>query len=549
MTLSIALAIGIFMAVALALSGVFATRTGLPNSILLVVAGAILAFMPHVPRVVLNPEVVLMLLLPPLLYSGGVGMSWPGFRRNLRPILLLAIGCVIFTASIVAVAVHLLLGMPWALGFVLGAVVSPPDAVAPMAIARRLAIPRQVLTILEGEGMVNDATALILFTFALGAVEMGSFSMVDALGSFVVIVAGELIWGVTVGWLSLKLRAWSKNTEVEIILALVTPFAAFWPPHDMGGSGVLAAVAAGLFVSWNGPGMIAPATRLQGFFVWGLTNYVIEGIVFLITGLQARALFEGPDSADLHGILLAALLVIGVVVAVRFIWVFAGSYLPGVMPKNQEESAPYFWRGTFLIAFTGIRGGVSLVAALSIPEMLGDKEFPNRDLILLVTFAVILVTLVGQGTTLPAVVRWLKLDQAGLAENQRARHLELSARIAGVDAALVRLDELEKENAPKRAVSILRQYHTERRIDFLQTEDDAIDGAPAADTAVLQAQLVTAERDEINHLYRDGLLTDDARRRVERELDLEDARVHHVAHSASGSDIEELLAPLPTSDP
>ena len=540
MTLSLSLAIGFFMAAAIALSSVFAQRTRLANSIMLLVVGAGLAFVPHLPRVILNPEVVLMLLLPPLLYSSGVGMSWPGFKKNLTPIMLLAIGCVLFTASAVALAMHLLFGLPWALGFVLGAVVSPPDAVAPMAIARRLAIPRRILTILEGEGLVNDATALILFTFALAAVENGGISLVDASIKFVLVVVLELAFGIFIGWLSLRLRALAKNTEVEIMLALLAPFAAFWPPHDLGGSGVLATVAAGLYVSWNGPAMIPPATRLQGFFVWGLVVYVIEGIVFLITGLQSRAVFEGPDADEWHRMAFGSLVTIGVVIAVRFIWVFSGSYLPSLLARSGKPVAKPHWKSVFVIAFTGIRGGVSLVAALSIPETLGNAEFPERDLILVVTFCVIIVTLVGQGTTLPALVRALKLDREGQAEADRNRRLEIAARVVGIDAALERLDQLEGEHAPASAVASLRRYHTDRRIDFVQTGDDSINGAPAADTAVLQSKLVEAERGAIARVYRAGKLTDDARRRIERELDLEDARLHHAAQSATGSSIEDI---------
>lgn len=213
-------------------------------------------------------------------------MSWRGFRANLRPIMLLAVGCVLFTAAAVGAACHWLLGLPWAVGFVLGAVVSPPDAVAPMAIARRLAVPQRILTVLEGEGLVNDATALILFNFAVAAVQSGGVSVAAAAASFVLIVTGELVWGVGVGWAMLRLRHWVRGPQVEIVLALLTPYLAFWPPHALGGSGVIATVAAGLYVSWNGPRFIAPATRLQGYFVWGLVVYLVEGVVFLLTGLQ-----------------------------------------------------------------------------------------------------------------------------------------------------------------------------------------------------------------------------------------------------------------------
>jgi len=281
-----------------ALTSLAARRMRVPQSILLVVVGAALASAPRFPAVKLEPDLVLLLLLPPLLYFSGVGMSWRGFRKYLRPIMLMAVGCVLFTASVVAAATHWLLHLPWAVGFVLGAVVSPPDAVAPMAIARRLSVPKRILTVLEGEGLVNDATALILFSFAVGAVATGGVSIIGAAETFAIIVIGEIVWGLAIGWSLLHLRAWSKDTEVEMILALLTPFAAFWPPHFLGGSGVLAAVTAGLYTSWHGPRLISPATRLQGFFVWGLAVYLVEGVVFFLTGLQSRLVMEGPDAGE-----------------------------------------------------------------------------------------------------------------------------------------------------------------------------------------------------------------------------------------------------------
>src|SRR5450432_3574743 len=248
MTLGLFLILAMFIAVALL--SVAARRLGAASPVVMLLAGVGIAFLPGMPRIELDPNLVLLAFLPPLLYSSGVGMSWRGFKDNLRPILLLAVGCVLFTALVVAELAHYLLGLPMAVGFVLGAVVSPPDAVAPMAIARRFALPGRVLTILEGEGLVNDATALILFSFAVGAVTMGrTFSLPAATGEFLLIVAGEIGWGLLIGWGGLALRRWSADPRVEMVFALLTPFAAFWVPESLGGSGVLATVIAGLYVS------------------------------------------------------------------------------------------------------------------------------------------------------------------------------------------------------------------------------------------------------------------------------------------------------------
>jgi CPA1 family monovalent cation:H+ antiporter len=532
--------IGFMMVALTALTSLAARRLRVPQSILLVLMGAAVAFAPGFARISLPPDIVLLGLLPPLLYTSGVGMSWRGFKRNLRPIMLLAVGCVLFTASAVAAATHWLLHLPWTVGFVLGAVVSPPDAVAPMAIARRLDVPKRILTVLEGEGLVNDATALILFSFAVGAVLTGNVSIVHAAGTFATVVVGEIAWGLTVAAVGLYVRAWTRDPEVEMIFALLTPFAAFWPPHFLGGSGVLAAVTAGLYTSWNGPRLISAATRLQGFFVWGLAVYLVEGIVFFLTGLQFRVVMAGPDAGEWSRMLGAAAMTVVVVVVVRFVWVFPASYLPSIWRRRSRLRSTPTWQETFLVAFTGIRGVVSLVAALSVPEMAGAEPFPERDLILFVTFGVILASLIGQGAALPKLIQFLQLDAAGRIEAQAAKRGEVSARIEAIDAALERLRELERGGTVGRSVANLRRLHEDRRLDFVQTADEKFDGAPAADSAAIQRQLVAAERASIAAQFAAGKLTDEARRRIERELDLADSMLRHAADSATGQGFGEI---------
>ncbi len=265
----------------------------------------------------------------------------------------------VFTAAVVAWVLNALLGLPIAVGLVLGAVVSPPDAVAPMAIARRYAIPNRVLTILEGEGLVNDATALILFSFAVAAVVSGTaFSIPAAIGQFLVIVAGELRLGHFCGLGLADAAPLGAGDAVEMVMSLLTPFAAFWVPEVLGGSGVLATVTCGLFVSWNGPRFISPATRLQGFFFWDMMIYLIEGVIFLLTGLQARMIVERLQSGDWNRVIIAAVTVCGVIIAVRFLWVLAATYGSRlVWPALRREPMPK-WRPVFVVAFTGIRGVV-----------------------------------------------------------------------------------------------------------------------------------------------------------------------------------------------
>src|SRR5438105_10085417 len=251
----------ILLLVVVAAAAVLATWLRIPHAIVLVLIGVVLALIPGLPSVELAPELVLLLVLPPVIYSSAVAMSWREFRFNLRPIALLAVGCFVFTTGATAAAAHWVLGLAWPVGFVLGAIVSPPDAVAPLSIARRLQIPRRILVILEGEGLANDATALILYRFAIAAVSAGIFSFGEAVGMFGAIVAGEIVWGVGVGWLMLRLRRWVGDPLIEITLSLLTPFLAYWPPEHLGGSGVLATVTAGLYISWNGLGLNSSASR------------------------------------------------------------------------------------------------------------------------------------------------------------------------------------------------------------------------------------------------------------------------------------------------
>ena len=280
----------ILLLVIVASVAVAAARLKIPPAILLVLTGVALALIPGLPTLQLSPELVLLLVLPPVIYSSAVTMSWREFQFNLRPISLLAVGCVVFTTIAVAAVTHWLLGMPWSVGFLLGAIVSPPDVMAPLSIARRMHLPRRLLVILQGEELANDATALILYRFAVGAVSLGAFSFGQAAATFAAIAVGEILWGVGVGWLMLRLRRWVNDPHIEIVLSILTPFIAYWPPEHLGGSGVLATVATGLHVSWYGPMMISATTRIQGVFFWDFFIYMIEGMVFLITGLQARTL-------------------------------------------------------------------------------------------------------------------------------------------------------------------------------------------------------------------------------------------------------------------
>jgi Na+/H+ antiporter len=508
----------------LAGTALLARRFNIAPAILLLLAGIALAFVPGLPPLQLPPQLVLLLVLPPLIYSASVAMSWREFKHNLRAITLLAVGCVIFTAFMVAAATHYLIGLPWNVGFLLGAIVAPPDVVAPLAIARKLGLPRRILVILEGEGLANDATALIMYRFAVAAISTGMFSLPAATGEFVAIIAGEVAFGAAVGWLSLRARYHAHDPQIEITLSLITPYLAYWIPEHVGGSGVISTIACGLYMSWNGPLLISAATRLQGIFFWDLVIYLIEGLLFLLTGFQMRLLFEKSKAFPLHDILSATALVTVMIIVARFAWVFPATYLSRLIPQVRKYDPAPPWQWTFVLAFTGVRGAVSLAAALALPFVLpNDEGFPYRDLIVFVTFGVIFITLIGLGLGLPLVVKCLGVAQAGRAEHLAEHESEISTRREALDVALKSLDAITNDRElSDEVIKLLRARH-ETRANQLPDSLDPDQLEVTRSGIALTRELISAERKYIHMLLRDGKITDETRRRIERDLDLEEA--------------------------
>lgn len=520
---------------AIAIARIVATRTHIPPPILLVLMGVGLAFVPGLPLISLNPQLVLLLFLPLLVYASAYAMSWRSFRRNLQTIALLVIGGVTFTAVGVAIVVHYWIGLAWPLAFVLGAVVSPTDEVAAIAIAARLAVPRRIITIIEGEGLVNDTSALILFRFALAAALTGApFSFSKATGEFAMIAVGEVLFGLAVGWLMARLRAWADDTQVEVLLSLLTPFVAYWPAAHLGGSGVLATVAAGLYIGWNSPSFIPYGTRLQSAVFWDIVTDALEGLLFLLTGLQIRTIVSRLSGLLWGRLLIYAAVVTAVVVVLRFAWVFLSTYLPRLIPVVRARSPNPPWQQAFLVSFAGIRGAISLAAALAIPlGIAGHVAYSPRDLIVFITFCVIVVTLVGQGLTLPFVIQWLGLGQAGRREREQEWEQGLSARVEGVKEALARVDRLAEEHRyPNEILEPLRRHHSARLtgLERLRNGEDAARRARQIRHA--RREIIEAERRRIYALRERGEISDEIRRDIEHELDLEEARVRPHGHGS-----------------
>jgi CPA1 family monovalent cation:H+ antiporter len=480
-----------------------------PYPILLVLGGLALGFIPGVPEVSLPPELVLVGVLPPLLYAASFFTSLRDFRANLKPIGLLAIGLVVATMLGVAAVAHLATGLSWPASFVLGAVVAPTDPIAATAIARRFGVPRRIVTIVEGESLVNDATALVLYGVAVTAVVTGSFSLLEGGLDFVVSVIGGIAVGLAVGWIVALVRIRLDNIPAEIAISLLTGFLAYIPAQALGVSGVLAAVTVGFYLGWRSPELSTPAMRLQAIAVWETLVFLLNALLFTLIGLQLGPILDELRGETTGDLIIDALVVTATVMLVRIVWVFV------LGPRDYPV----------VIGWMGMRGAVSLAAALALPlETDAGAPFPGRELIIFLAFMVILGTLVGQGLTLPKLIHWLDLDEDRLEAKE-----DTKARIYAADAALQRLEELLDEDwvRPETA-DRLRGLYNFRRSRFQARFDGEDDGSierQSTDFQRLRRELLEAERAAVVGLRREGRISDEVMRRVERDLDLEDLRL------------------------
>jgi CPA1 family monovalent cation:H+ antiporter len=405
--------------------GVLAQWCRVPYPILLVLGGLVLSLQPWAPRYELPPEVVFLAFLPPLLYAAAFNTEWPAFRRQLRAISLLAVGLVLFTTAAVAVACRYWFDFPWAVGFLLGAIVSPPDAVAATAVTRRIRVPRIVVTILEGESLVNDASALVAYRVAVAAVASGAFVWWEAGYQFVLVGVGGVALGVVGATLVIRLHRWLNRTrladaKLTIAITLLTPYAVYLPAEHLHVSGVLAVVTAGLWVGWRCERVFDHEQYLEARAVWEMMEFLLNGVIFILIGFQLPLVLEGlGGTVSLSRLILGAAVISGVVIVTRIAWVFPGAYLPRWIDRaflGRRDPYPP-WQSVAVVGWTGMRGVVSLAAAMAVPtEMASGKEFPHRDLILFLTFGVIFATLVGQGLTLPLLIRALGVDKLAAAE-------------------------------------------------------------------------------------------------------------------------------------
>jgi CPA1 family monovalent cation:H+ antiporter len=444
--------VGLLMAVAVL--ALLARKVSIPYPILFVLGGLLLGLIPTLPKVRLDPEWIFLFVLPPLLYPAALFTPWRDFRTNLRPIGLLAIGLVLFTTVTVAYLAHYYMDLPLAAGFVLGAIISPPDAIAATAIADRLKVPRRIVTILKGESLVNDATALVAYRVAVAAVVTGTFSLAHACGQFFLVGLGGNAVGLAVGWLAAQFHKRVDDAQIEITVSLLTPFVAYLLAERLGLSGVLAVVTTGLYLGMRMPELLTFRTRLQSGPVWEMLEFLLNGFVFILIGLQLPEVLStlSGRSISVGKLIWYALLISLAVILIRILWVFPASYLPRLLFRGIRRRDPYPpWRQVAIVAWTGMRGVVSLAAALAVPLTLENgARFPGRELILFLTFVVIVATLVVQGLSLPLLIRWL-----GIQDDRSMEKEERDARLKANRAALEKLNEIA-EHDPSKADALQR---------------------------------------------------------------------------------------------
>ena len=518
-----------FVLMLVAALDVVAGRMRLPYPVLMVLSGLALGLIPGLPQVAIAPELVLPIFLPPLLFPAAFLTSFHDFQTNLRPILLLAVGLVLLTIVVVAQVAHSFVSdLSWPAAFVLGAIVSTPDAIAATAVFKSLEVPRRIVTILEGESLVNDTVALVAYRFATVAVITGQFSAPAAAMQLPLVALGGAaiggVVGLAVDWILRRI----DDPPVQVTISLLAPFLAYLPADRVGASGALAIVTAGLFVGWRLPRMVTARTRLYMAAFWQMLIYLLNGIMFVFIGLQLPQVMEGLKHKSMARLVMEAGIVSAAVIGVRFLWVFPAAYLPRFLFKKIRDRDPYpDWRHLVIIAWSGMRGVDSLATALALPFITGaGGPFPGRDTIIFIAFVVILVTLVAQGLTLPLLIRLLAVKGDGNADRE-----EYIARQAANQAALAYLENLEESEPEHRDQLELLQAQYHERLAQLESSTDGAgvpindEDRPASPFHQLALQALGVEREALVSLRNKHRINDETLRVVQRDVDLAETRL------------------------
>ncbi|MGR4064730.1 MAG: Na+/H+ antiporter [Vulcanimicrobiaceae bacterium] len=529
-----ALALVLILAATVVLTSI-AKRLDIPYPVAFVIGGIALAFVPDLPRPHLSPDFIFLLVLPPLLFSGGWSTDWYEFKRNTRPIFLLAFGLVIFTTVVVAAVTHAMIpGFTWPIAFVLGAIVSPPDAVAAEAVFERVPIARRILAILGGESLVNDATALVIYRFAVAAVVTGTFSLAQASAAFVAVSIGGILVGLGSAWVLQRLMRWLialdlDDPTISNVVALLAPFAAYLPAEALHVSGVLAAVSAGIYSSRHAHEIFRSGGRLVAGGVWSVLTFLLNAFVFLMIGLQLPDIIHGLVRAPQRYLIDAAVVSV-LVIVLRIVWCIPATYLPRLFSKKLAERDPSPKFGTVaIISWAGMRGIVSLAAALALPYRdATGQPLAARDEILFLTFCVIVATLVVQGVTLAPLARFFEVTDKG-----STAHLEATVRIQALEAGIAQLHGLESTFGGPLEWEITGRLLAEysRRIEYLKGHfdgDEHGDDGEIKEVSVdrrLERAALDAELQAIAEMRRGGGIPDEVYYAIQYDLDLAQARL------------------------
>jgi monovalent cation/hydrogen antiporter len=508
--------------------GILSNRYKFPFPIVLVVCGLIISVIPGLPVIALSPDIVFLIFLPPLLYHAAWNTIWHDFKKAIRPISLAAIGLVLFTTLAVAVVAHELIGLEWPLAFLIGAIVSPPDAVAATSITKGLGLNPRIITILEGESLVNDASGLVAYKYALTAITAGNFIMWEASANFFLMVVAGIAIGLGMGYIMYLIhKKFVCDPIVEVTLTFLTPFAAYLFAEHFHFSGVLAVVTTGLYLSFRSGQIFTHQSRIMAVAVWDVVAYILNGLVFILIGLQLRQIMTGMDGYSTGELILWGGAVSFVVIIVRFIWIVPATMLPRFLSKKIRENEPFDPRGLVVFGWAGMRGVVSMAAALALPLVLPDgSAFPHRSLIIYLTFCVILTTLIGLGLTLPWMIKKLKIQPYSVyAEEYEVRNLIVSQTIAHIEENLSLLqDELLHNIKSKYEVKFNRLQKTELPANFFG-KGETLPTNIFNEFTQLQIDLINVEREKIEQMHRKGGTSEEVLRKIERELDLEETRL------------------------
>jgi CPA1 family monovalent cation:H+ antiporter len=519
---------------AVSMLSILSTKLKISYPILLVIAGLIIGFVPGMPSITLDPEIVFLIFLPPLLYFAAWNTSWKDFWFYRRPIGLLSIGLVMFTSAIIAVVAHAIIpNFPLALGFLLGGIISPPDAVAATSVLQGLKAPKRVTTILEGESLINDASSLIVFRFALAAILTGQFGIWKATSQFFIVAGIGVAIGIGIAYIIYLVHKFLPTTpSIDTGITIMSPYIMYIAAEEFHFSGVMAVVAGGLFLSYRSHTIFNYSTRIQAYSFWETLVFLLNDTVFILIGLQLPFIIGGLGEYSIGDAILYAVLISIITIVIRIIWVYPSAYLPRILSRRIRTNEPNpGWKGIFLVGWSGMRGVVSLASALAVPLTLTNGQaFPHRNLLLFITFVVILFTLVLQGLSIPWVINKLKIEESP-AEKEKEKEEEMAIRLRLAGAVLEHMNNNYSEEINNIDAYVRLKDRYDRMIEIannrlLHEEDQNESSRFLPRYRQMLVELVAVRRNELEAIRSERLYSDEVLRTREKELDLEEARLN-----------------------